>query len=169
MATPRTGKPVGRTPKPAKRALAADPKTFEGLTPPETFSPYATELWHHLWSAGKGHLAPTQDRLIVEKVCAKLDIIRQLDEWLSVDIARRWYTTANGQTVTHPAVKQVEQADAQATAWLSMLGFSPSDRSRLRLPNIDKSNEFRLLHDCVAARRAGLQPPIVDGSSTGKS
>ncbi len=128
------------------------------MAPPDVFTSYGVDVWNRIWAAGQHYLSPTQDRLIVEKLCKKLDLIYQLEEWLSVDIARRWYTTANGQTVSHPAVKQVEQADAQATAWLSMLGFSPSDRSRLGIVNTNQANPFKQLHDEIARRRAAANP-----------
>jgi phage terminase small subunit len=44
--------------------------------------------------------------------------------------------------VTHPAVKQVDQLDAQNTAWMSLLGFTPSDRARLGLAEIRVANEL---------------------------
>jgi P27 family predicted phage terminase small subunit len=155
MTTPRTGKPAGRTKKPVNSPRFGATTSFAALQPPEGLSSYGVDVWNRLWSAGQHYLSPTQDRLLVEKLCRKLDVIRRLEDWLSVDVERRWYTTANGQTVTHPAVKQVEQADAQATAWLSMLGFSPSDRARLGLPKQGDVNPFRELHDKIAARRAG--------------
>jgi phage terminase small subunit len=68
--------------------------------------------------------------------------VAELEAWLAHDITRRWYETANGQIVTHPAVKQIEQADAQMTTWLSLLGFTPSDRARLGLQEIRVANEL---------------------------
>jgi P27 family predicted phage terminase small subunit len=157
MTTPRTGKPVGRTKKPASSPRFGATTSFAALPPPEGLSSYGVDVWNRLWSAGQHYLSPTQDRLLVEKLCKKLDLIRDLEEWLSVKVERRWYTTSNGQTVTHPAVKQIEQADAQATAWLSMLGFSPSDRARLGITSTDQSNPFRELHEEIARRRAAAK------------
>jgi phage terminase small subunit len=62
--------------------------------------------------------------------------------WLGKDVERRWYTSPNGQVVTHPAVKQIEQMDAQNTAWMSLMGFTPSDRARLGLQEIRVANEL---------------------------
>jgi phage terminase small subunit len=61
---------------------------------------------------------------------------------LGKDVERRWYTSPNGQVVTHPAVKQIEQMDAQNTAWMSLMGFTPSDRARLGLQEIRVANEL---------------------------
>jgi P27 family predicted phage terminase small subunit len=160
MTTPRTGKPIGRTKKPASSPRFGTTTSFAALPPPEGLSSYGVDVWNRLWSAGQHYLSPTQDRLLVEKLCKKLELIRDLEEWLSVKVERRWYTTSNGQTVTHPAVKQIEQADAQATAWLSMLGFSPSDRARLGITSTDQSNPFRDLHEAIARKRAAaIQNP----------
>ncbi len=154
MTTPRTGKPTGRTKKPTSSPRFGAATSFAALPPPEGLSSYGVDVWNRVWSAGQHYLSPTQDRLLVEKLCKKLDLIRDLEEWLSVEVEHRWYTTSNGQTVTHPAVKQIEQADAQATAWLSMLGFSPSDRARLGITSTGQSNPFRELHEEIARRRA---------------
>ena len=153
MATPRTGKPAGRSRKPVYGPQNVATQNFSALPPPADFSPYEAKLWIGIWSAGQGHLSPTQDRLLVERVCRKLGLITRLEEWLSDDVTRRWYTTSNGQTVSHPAVKQIEQADAQATAWLSMLGFSASDRARLGITTTNPDNPLKVLHDAVAQRR----------------
>ena len=78
--------------------------------------------------------------------------------WLGADVNNRWYTTANGQTVSHPAVKQIEQMNAQITAWLSMLGFSPSDRARLGLAEIRVANEL----DAFRQRKTQLAAEVLD-------
>ncbi len=84
-------------------------------------------------------------------------------DWLGDHPENRWYVTANGQVVTHPAVKQIEQIDAQVTGWLSMLGFSPSDRARLGLAEIRVANEldeFRKRKDAVTNVRN--TEPVID-------
>ncbi len=54
-------------------------------------------------------------------------------------------------------MKQIEHADAQATAWLSMHGFSPSDRARLGITSTDQSDPFRELHEEIVRRRAAAK------------
>ena len=44
--------------------------------------------------------------------------------------------------MTHPAVKQIEQADAQITGWLQLLGLPVSERARLGLFEIRVANEL---------------------------
>jgi phage terminase small subunit len=76
------------------------------------------------------------------RLCSNFDRIAELESWLGSDVERRWYTSPNGQIVTHPAVKQIDQMDAQNTAWMSLLGFTPSDRARLGLAEIRVANEL---------------------------
>jgi P27 family predicted phage terminase small subunit len=83
-----------------------------------------------------------QDRIIVERLCRRLDEIATLEAWLGEDVTRRWYKTGSGQIKPHPAVAQIKEADVQITAWLSMLGLSPSDRARLGLAEIRVANEL---------------------------
>lgn len=87
-------------------------------------------------------MSEAQDRVLVERLCERMDLVARLEQWLGEDVERRWYTTSNGQVVTHPAVKQVDESDTKITTWLSMLGFSPSDRARLGLAEIRVANEL---------------------------
>jgi phage terminase small subunit len=78
----------------------------------------------------------------MSRLCSNFDKIAELENWLGSDVERRWYTSPNGQIVTHPAVKQIDQMDAQNTAWMSLMGFTPSDRARLGLAEIRVANEL---------------------------
>ena len=64
-----------------------------------------------------------------------------IEQWQGSDVTRWFYETANGQLVTHPLIKQKSELNAQITAWLSLLGFTPSDRARLGLAEIRVANE----------------------------
>lgn len=161
MVTPKTG--VGRGKKREPTEVKRKKGTLVGGAPtpdvalivvrgdalpaaPLAYDAVASGLWYEIWEAGRRHLSEQHDRVLVDRVCRKLSLIARLEAWLDEDDTRRWYTTANGQTVTHPAVKQIEQADAQVTAWLSLLGFTPSDRARLGLAEVriaDALDEFR--------------------------
>lgn len=161
MPKPKTG--VGRGAKaqpnevkrargnPGKRALPTPPSIDTALaninvdgTPavPEWCDEFGAQVWVLLWGAGRRHLSDDHDAVLMSLLVEKLQERRRIREWLGDDVDRRWYTTANGQTVTHPAVKQIEQMDAQITGWLSMLGFSPSDRARLGLAEIRIANDL---------------------------
>jgi len=98
--------------------------------------------WQVLWTGGRRHLSELHDAPLMGRLCHNFDTISDLEIWLGSDVTKRWYTSPNGQVVTHPAVKQIEQMDAQNTAWLSLLGFTPSDRARLGLAEIRVANEL---------------------------
>jgi P27 family predicted phage terminase small subunit len=164
MPRPVTGKGRGGTPKPletkrllgnpGKRPLpnAATPGTaleVVGDIPaaPPGLEGKGLESWNRLWDAGKAHLSARADYVLMEQLCWALDEKHELRCWLAEDrMNRSWYTTANGQTVTHPSVKRTEQLDAQCTSWLAQLGFTPSDRARLGLLEVrtpDELDDFR--------------------------
>ena len=87
-------------------------------------------------------MSELHDTPLMTRLCKNFDKIAELELWLGEDVERRWYTSPNGQVVTHPAVKQIEQMDAQNTAWMSLMGFTPSDRARLGLQEIRVANEL---------------------------
>jgi P27 family predicted phage terminase small subunit len=149
----------------AKKKLPALPDTSTALvnidatqTPavPEWCDTYGAVLWAEVWQAGRRHLSDKHDAILISLLVEKMQDRRKVREWLGSDPNNRWYTTANGQTVSHPSVKQIEQMDAQITAWLSMLGFSPSDRARLGLAEVRVANEldqFRKRKDATTSVR----------------
>lgn len=156
------------TGNPGKRKLAAAPTPDTALVvidgdhvppAPTHLGPVGRLAWEYVWHGGRRHLAESQDSLLIARVAEKVELVARLNEWLGDDVERRWYVTANGQVVTHPAVKQLEQADAQLTAWLSMLGFTPSDRARLGL------QEIRVADALDAYRRRAVAAEVVDASA----
>lgn len=130
--------PAAPTPETAVVVIDADQIPIA----PDWCDEYGGEIWRRLWMAGRRHLSEQHDTVLISMLVEKLQLIKKLRDWLGDDVERRWYTTANGQTVTHPAVKQIEQADAQVTGWLQLLGFTVSDRARLGLFEIRVANEL---------------------------
>jgi P27 family predicted phage terminase small subunit len=109
---------------------------------PESLGMVGVGYWEILWTAGRRHLSELHDTPLMTRLCSNFDRIAELENWLGSDVERRWYTSPNGQIVTHPAVKQIDQMDAQNTAWMSLMGFTPSDRARLGLAEIRVANEL---------------------------
>jgi len=161
MPKPKTGVGRGAKPKPlevhrangnpSKKKLpgAPTPETalavvhLDEVPPvPEWCDEYGTGVWVQLWTAGRRHLSEGHDMVLMCLLVEKLQTANRLRLYLGEDVRNRWYTTANGQTVTHPAVKQLEQADAQVTGWLQLLGFPVSERARLGLFEIRVANEL---------------------------
>jgi len=161
MGRPRTGTGGGTKTLPIeqkrlkgsriRKGLQAQPMSSSALalvdmtvvpTVPEDFGLVGTSYWQVLWTGGRRHLSELHDTPLMTRLCKNFDKIAELELWLGKDVERRWYTSPNGQVVTHPAVKQIEQMDAQNTAWMSLMGFTPSDRARLGLQEIRVANEL---------------------------
>ena len=161
MPGPKTGTGGGAKAKPIEKkrltgarirnGLAASPMPETALAlvdmsvvpkMPTNLGLVGQDYWTVLWTGGRRHLSELHDAPLMNRLCRNFDKIYELENWLGTDVTNRWYTSPNGQVVTHPAVKQIEQMDAQNTAWLSLLGFTPSDRARLGLAEIRVANEL---------------------------
>lgn len=177
MPKPKTGAGRGAKPLPTEVHRARgnpSKKSLPGAPAPETAlavvvaaevppvpvwcDDYGSAVWQVLWEAGRRHLSEKHDQVLITMLVETMQERHRVREWLGSDTNNRWYTTANGQTVTHPAVKQIEQMNAQITAWLSMLGFSPSDRARLGLAEIRVANEL----DAFRQRKERLVTDVLD-------
>lgn len=147
-----TGRPAGRPAKPAEvkratgnpgnRPLPNAPLPGQGLAAsvgvpkPPTLGADGQALWEHVWVAGKSWLSPDSDFTIVKMLCEAHDEHETIRQALATGVVERFYSTANGQIVTHPLVTQLSNLRAQMTAWMSAIGFSPADRSRLGLAEV---------------------------------
>lgn len=147
-----TGRPTGRPAKPieqhrlngnpSKKTLPNAPTPGQGLSAaigipnPPALGEHGLELWNHVWLAGKAWLSPDSDFTIIRLICEAHDEYVDLRSQLETKTVERFYTTANGQVVTHPVVTQIGNLRTQLTAWLAAIGFSPSDRSRLGLSEV---------------------------------
>jgi P27 family predicted phage terminase small subunit len=151
-----TGRPNGRPPKPTevkrilgnpgKRPLPEAPTVGEGL-PAADRIPQAPALgqdglalWNQVWSAGQKWLSTTSDYSMTVMLCQAHDEAEQIRRALAVGEIRRFYVLPNGQQVTHPMVNQLKDLRTQITAWLSSLGFSPTDRARLGLTEVRQTD-----------------------------
>lgn len=160
-----TGRPVGRPAKPveshrlagnpSKKQLPDAPLPGAGLaaatdvpTPP-SLGDDGLLLWSHVWRAGKQWLSPDSDQTIITLLCQAQDEHEEIRRLIASGEIARYYTTANGQMVTHPMVTQLANLRAQMTSWLAAIGFSPADRSRLGLAEVRVRDE---LDDLVRRR-----------------
>lgn len=161
MATPATGAGRGKKREPIEKKRLRGARIRNGLAavpvpefalatvsltdlpkPPATLGECGQAYWTMFWDAGRRHLSEKHDSALVEKLCNAIEEVAFINVWLGHDVTRRFYETANGQMVTHPLVKQKSELNAQITAWLSLLGFTPSDRARLGLAEIRVANEL---------------------------
>lgn len=140
MAYVSTGRPNGRPPK--ARAKAGTTKGTPTETPsvldanlPELppfvkLGPVGLKAWAHLWRSIPYLDSVRGDGVLVGMVAAKVEEWAQIRDELN-RLGSTTYLAPNGQTLTHPLVRQLNEAEVRLTSWLSALGCSPSDRSRL--------------------------------------
>lgn len=174
----RGGKPIPRelnrlrgNPRHAKMGDAPSPSTALAtvelgvvLPAPDWCDEYGKEVWTQLWNAGRRFLSDESDLMLMSLLVEKLQLAKRLRDHLGDDLENRWYTTKNGQTVSHPAVKQIDQCDAQITAWMTMLGFPVTERARLGLFEIrvaDELDKYRKRKDGEKAKPTKVKAKVV--------
>lgn len=161
--------PIGRPPKPVEqKRLAGNPghrplpdtlavlPVAEGGIPkaPKGFGRLAKQEWRRIFTVAGPWIAPTDVPLVTMfcQGCQEREELRQV-------IARdgRFAAGSAGQLVTHPAVGQLRALERQLTAWLSLCGFTPSDRARLGLAEVQRMSKL----DELRARRKA-EPTVVE-------
>lgn len=98
------------------------------------------EAWKRYWSLGPAWLSTTTDLNILTRLCQAYDEREDLREIVS----REGYTTRGsmGQLVAHPAVGMLRAIEGQITRWESLCGFTPSDRSRLGMAEVQRVSKL---------------------------
>lgn len=107
---------------------------------PEGLRDRGTVEWLKIWQAGKW-LWPDQDYHLVEMIARAYDDIQTFRDV----IADEGHTVQgyNGQTVAHPMYAEIRRAEAMITKNLSLLGFSPTDRARLKLTELQGARQLQ--------------------------
>lgn len=94
--------------------------------------------WHKIWQAGPW-LWPDQDYAWVEQVCRAYDDLNAFRAEIAVTgLMVEGY---NGQMVANPLISEVRKAEAIIQKCLSSIGFSPSDRARLKLTELKSAKQ----------------------------
>jgi len=129
---------------PGKRALP-DQSTIT-LIPmaevaPEPTRPllkYGKELWDKVWDTGINWISPNTDTELLLMTCEMID--------------ERWNLRVQVMTNNDPKDRRgLRELDKAIVSNLSLLGFSPSDRSRLGLAEVKKMSR---LEEIIAKREA---------------
>jgi hypothetical protein len=146
--------PAGRPPKPVeqkrlignpgKRALP-DPKEIEILpaaeTIPEPTRPLlkpGKELWERIWGSGINWISPETDLELLLMTCEMVD-----ERWnLRIKVM---------QSDDMQMARRLDNLSRIIVGNLSLLGFSPSDRSRLGVAEVKKQTK---LEELIARRNA---------------
>lgn len=142
----RPPKPVERkraTGNPGKRKLPDQNKVIELLPahrmpePHRPLSKYGTELWDSVWRMGQTWISPTTDAEILLMTCEMVD-----ERWnLRIAVLR------DGRPDERKALRQLDRAIVEN---LSLLGFTPTDRTRLGVAEIKRVSKLQELKDRAA-------------------
>jgi P27 family predicted phage terminase small subunit len=112
--------------------------------------------WRKIWQAGKW-LWPEQDYAWVEQVSRSYDDLATFRAVVTKDgLTVDGYA---GQKVAHPLIAEMRKCEDTIRRCLSTLGFSPTDRARLKLTELKGASELKKLvnsgtNDSEAARKA---------------
>ncbi len=122
-----------------------DVSSMEKIEPPPMPSGLKTrgkQEWVKIWSSAPW-LWVSQDYAWIEQACRAYDDLTAFRK----EIATMGLTVEgyNGQTTANPLIKEVRAAEDTIRKCLSMLGFSPTDRARLKLTEARGATELQKL------------------------
>lgn len=104
--------------------------------------------WEKIWQAGRW-LWPDQDYAWVEQVARAYDDLAIFRAEVGGNLTVEGY---NGQMTAHPLIAEMRKCEDTIRKCLSQLGFSPTDRARLKLTELKAS---KTAQDLVNGGTAG--------------
>ena len=140
---------------PGKRAMPSNtlalPMATETPVPARPLLKYGQQLWDKVWDAGVNWISPNTDIELLLMTCEMVD-----ERWnLRIKVM---------QTDDSTMRKGLRDLDRQLVTNLSLMGFSPSDRSRLGVAEVKAQSKLEELMERKATRVA---PAMADPSTTG--
>jgi hypothetical protein len=123
---------------PGKRALPAEAEVYylpQVLETPDPIRPLGThgkELWNRVWSMGMSWISPISD----------IDLLMMTCEMLDERTGLRTQVFRDNRNEDRRALRHLE---SQIVSNLSLLGFSPTDRSRLGIAEVKKQSKLEEL------------------------
>jgi hypothetical protein len=128
---------------PGKRALPSNALEISMVTKvPEPHRPllkYGQELWNKVWGMGATWISPNTDSELLLMTCEMID-----ERWnLRVKVM---------QTDDSRLRRGLRELDRQIVSNLSLLGFSPADRSRLGVAEVKAASKLEELMQRKAQR-----------------
>ena len=100
---------------------------------------YGKELWDKVWDTGINWISPNTDTELLLMTCEMID--------------ERWNLRVQVMTNNDPKDRRgLRELDKAIVSNLSLLGFSPSDRSRLGLAEVKKMSKLEELMTKKAQR-----------------
>ena len=119
----------GKRPLPDSKAVIALPAISQIPEPSRQLFQFGRELWDRVWSMGQTWISPESDIELLLIVCEQIDERAKLRTSV-------WNT---GRIDERKALRSLEK---QIVENLSLLGFTPTDRSRLGIAEVKKMSKI---------------------------
>ena len=135
-----TGNP-GKRPLPEQSAVMLIPQATKAPEPARPLLKYGQELWDRVWETGVNWISPNTDLELLLMTCEMID--------------ERWNLRIRVMSATEndpKARRGLRELDRQIVSNLGLLGFTPSDRSRLGVAEVKKMSRLEELMSKKANR-----------------
>ena len=125
----------GRRPLPTEGSLVLLPSMYEVPEPPRPIVTEAAKaLWNRTWTMGQTWLSPQTDIELLLMTCEMID--------------ERWNLRIKVLQDNRPEERKgLRDLERQLIANLSLLGFTPTDRSRLGVAEVKKISKLEALRE----------------------
>lgn len=138
---------------PGKRALPSSSIEIAQVTAvPEPHRPllkYGQELWDKVWGMGATWISPNTDSELLLMTCEMID--------------ERWNLRVKVMQTDDARLRRgLRELDRQIVSQLSLLGFSPADRSKLGVAEVKAKTK---LEELLARKEQRVAPTMADPSS----
>jgi hypothetical protein len=128
----------GKRALPDQSSITLIPMADSTPEPTRPLLKYGRELWDKVWDTGINWISPNTDTELLLMTCEMID--------------ERWNLRVQVMTNNDPKDRRgLRELDKAIVSNLSLLGFSPSDRSRLGLAEVKKMSR---LEEIIAKREA---------------
>jgi hypothetical protein len=139
----------GRRPLPEQGALQILPGVSETPEPSRPLLKYGRELWDKVWEQGLNWISPNTDFEILLMTCEMID--------------ERWNLRVKVMQTDDARLRRgLRELDRQIISNLSLLGFTPSDRSKLGVAEVKAMSK---LEELMARKEQRVAPEVANSGS----
>lgn len=122
----------GKRALPEQSAIMLIPQASQTPQPARPLLKYGQELWDRVWESGINWISPNTDLEILLMTCEMID--------------ERWNLRVRVMTDNNAKDRRgLREIDRQIVSNLGLLGFTPSDRSRLGVAEVKKMSKLEEL------------------------
>ena len=122
----------GKRALPEQSAIMLIPQASKTPQPARPLLKYGQELWDRVWESGINWISPNTDLEILLMTCEMID--------------ERWNLRVRVMTDNNAKDRRgLREIDRQIVSNLGLLGFTPSDRSRLGVAEVKKMSKLEEL------------------------